>query len=141
MHVAVTIYLQCCLMIIYIFILLSLQMTSSTPAYSQTLNLEATMLQTSTLGLPTPLGLPTTVIAGQERHAQAVGHPSHVLPGAAPPRSINPRQGGRRQKSFVDPCDIAPLKKRRIQVRQCITSHLGHITGSTKVIEMYSVCI
>ena len=97
---------------------LSQMSASSTPAYSQTLSLESTMLQSSTLGLSTPLGLPTTVIAGQERHAQAAGRGSSYSStvGAAPPRSINPRQGGRRQKSFVDPCEIAPLKKRRIQV-------------------------
>ena len=79
------------------------------------------MLQTSTLGLPTPLGLPTTVIAGQGRHGQAVGHPSHVAAAAVSQPSINPRQGGRRQKSFVDPCEIAPLKKRRIQVGGSVT--------------------
>ena len=80
-------------------------------------------------------GLPTTVIAGgnDTRHQVCIdpsiqmagltaggptaGTPS-VSPTPPPPaiRSINPRQGGRRNKSYVDPCEIAPLKKRRIQV-------------------------
>lgn len=60
--------------------------------------------------------MPTTVIAGQERQPVCESQATPVMP--PPTRSINPRHG-RRNKSFVDPCEIAPLKKRRIQVSNC----------------------
>lgn len=99
------------------------------------------MLATVSLGLPTPCGLPTTVIAGQERH-DAVISPSVSVPLS---RSINPRQG-RRTKTFVDPCEIAPLKKRRIQVRvycqrsHCLECSLLYPHASTQVAIYLNSC-
>jgi hypothetical protein len=93
----------------------SIPSSCSVPEYSQSLDLESTILLSSAMNMSSPNCLPTTVIAGQER--QPVCEPGHhqitVTPTAT--RTINPRQG-RRNKTFVDPCEIAPLKKRRIQV-------------------------
>ena len=72
------------------------------------------MLLSSGMNLSSPNCMPTTVIAGQDRQpvCESQQSSSTIIPQQ---RSINPRQG-RRNKSFVDPCEIAPLKKRRIQV-------------------------
>ena len=89
--------------------------SSTTPEYSQSLNLESTMLLSSGMNLSSPNCMPTTVIAGQDRQpvCESQQSSSTIIPQQ---RSINPRQG-RRNKSFVDPCEIAPLKKRRIQLQ------------------------
>lgn len=86
--------------------------TPTTPPYSQSLELESRMLDVSTMHgyVPSPC-MHTTVIAGaDQRHAVAAPERQHI------PVIPAPKSRGR-AKNFVDPCDIAPLKKRRIQVR------------------------
>lgn len=90
--------------------------TPTTPPYSQCLDLENRMLDVSTMHayVPPPC-MHTTVIAGTDRRhsGQAAATPERPLPTVAHASAPKSRA---RAKNFVDPCDIAPLKKRRIQV-------------------------
>lgn len=84
--------------------------TPTTPPYSQSLELENKILDVSTMGIaPTTY---TTVIAsgGDTRHVAC-----RPPPPLQPIHSLPTSKRGR-SKTFVDPCVIAPLKKRRIQV-------------------------
>ena len=85
--------------------------TPTTPPYSQTLDLENKMLDVSTMGLA-PTTYTTVIASGENRHA--VCRP----PQPPPLQRIHPTPTSKRgrSKTFVDPCVIAPLKKRRIQV-------------------------
>lgn len=85
--------------------------TPSTPPYSQTLALENQMV-------------------GPMSQCLVGGNGRQHLPAPAPPSSMSmtlPTQasasvvpGKRTRKHFVDPCSIAPLKKRRIQVKKFV---------------------
>lgn len=83
------------------------------PAYSQCLDLENKMLDSPSSCMH------TTVISGSSRSRQPVcaGPPPLIAPTISlPGTSSNSSSGKRSRKNYVDPCVIAPLKKRRIQV-------------------------
>lgn len=81
----------------------------TTPAYSQCLELENKML-----GSPGSC-MHTTVIAGSPRQQPVCPGPPPLI---APSISLPSTSAGKRSRKnqYVDPCVIAPLKKRRIQV-------------------------
>ena len=86
------------------------------PAYSQCLDLENKMLDSPIAGSC----MHTTVISGSSRSRQPVcaGPPPLIAPSISLPgtTSSSSTSGKRSRKNYVDPCVIAPLKKRRIQV-------------------------
>ncbi len=90
--------------------------TPSTPPYSQTVALENQMIGPHTHITPIPLNL----VGGNSRSHQLAPPTNTGSPGSTSSSSsgsstgISTRKRGR--KTFVDPCAIAPLRKRRIQV-------------------------
>lgn len=77
--------------------------TPSTPPYSQTLALENQMVG------------PGLLVGGNSRQHLAAPPASVILPVEASTSNTS-ASNKRGRKNFVDPCAIAPLKKRRIQV-------------------------
>ncbi len=76
--------------------------------------------------VPSPC-LHTTVIAGAEQRHVIAAAPEHHLPIIPAPKSRG------RTKNFVDPCDIAPLKKRRIQV--CTHARIVGVTLARRALQ------
>ena len=65
----------------------------------------------------------TTVIAGSSRQQPVCPGPPPLIAPAINLPSANP--GKRNRKNYVDPCVIAPLKKRRIQVKERLKENEG----------------
>ena len=81
------------------------------PAYSQCLELENKMLDSPSSCMH------TTVISGSSRRQPVcAGPPPLIAPTISLPGTSSSTSGKRSRKNYVDPCVIAPLKKRRIQV-------------------------
>lgn len=109
--------------------------TPTTPSYSQSLDLETRMLDGSTMPMigSTMVSIPThvppplhTVISGPAADCRHAVCPS-VRPDMQVPTTLSglPRTSTAASKTKMrgrteDPCQIAPLKKRKIQVRSCI---------------------
>lgn len=123
----------------YFFVLQS--STPTTPSYSQSLDLETRMLDSSTM-MPIPTHAPplhTTVISGpiaDYRHAvcppvrpeMQIPTSMTTIPRASSSTQLKATTGKTKLRERTeDPCQIAPLKKRKIKVRATMPRSYNHM--------------